>query len=48
MFAKAQIQDKAKSANEQQNTPSKKSCNSKIQIVIFHTNQRTSEVITIR
>jgi len=47
MFAKAEIQAGAKSANEQQNTPSKKSCKSKIQIVIFHTNQRTSEVFTI-
>ena len=46
MFAKAQIQAGAKSANEQQNTPSKKSCKSKFQIVIFRTNQRTSEVFT--
>jgi hypothetical protein len=47
IFSKAQIQAGAKSANEQQNTPSKKSCKSKIHIVIFRTNQRTSEVFTI-
>jgi hypothetical protein len=48
MFTKAQIQTGAKSANEQQDTPSKKSCKSKFAIVIFRTNQRTSEVFTIR
>jgi hypothetical protein len=47
MFSKAQIQVRAKSANEQQNTPSKKSCNSKTESVIFRTIQRTSEVFTI-
>jgi hypothetical protein len=45
--SKAQIKVGAKSANEQQNTPSKKSCCSKTEIVIFRTIQRTSEVFTI-
>jgi hypothetical protein len=43
MFLKAPTHAKAKSANEQQNTPSKKSCSSKIEIVIFRPNQRTSD-----
>jgi hypothetical protein len=47
MFTKAQIQAGAKSANEQQNTPSKKSCCSKTESVIFRTIQRTSEVFSI-
>jgi hypothetical protein len=46
-FAKPQIQAGAKSANEQQDTPSKKPCNSKTEGVIFRTIQRTSEVLTI-
>jgi len=47
MFLKPQIQAGAKSANEQQNTPSKKSCCSKTEGVIFRTIQRTSEVFSI-
>ena len=47
MFATAQIQAGAKSANEQQDTPSKKPCSSKTESVIFRTIQRTSEVFTI-
>jgi hypothetical protein len=39
MFAKAEIQAGAKSANEQQDTPSKKPCNSKTEGVIFRTIQ---------
>jgi hypothetical protein len=41
MFTKAQIQAGAKSANEQQNTPSKKSCCSKTESVIFRFSQLT-------
>jgi len=47
MFAKPQIQSGAKSANEQQNTPSKNPCSSKTESVIFRTIQRTSDFFTI-
>jgi hypothetical protein len=47
MFPKAQIQVGAKSANERQNTPSKKPCSSKTEGVIFRTIQRTSDFFTI-
>jgi len=47
MFVQAKIHAGAKSANEQQNTPSKKSCCSKTESVIFRTIQRTSEVFSI-